>query len=152
MASYQSPGASLVALLRVQLEQVGDGVLSSDARRCLVGYARHLERKGLSREGDHLLAGLLLNAVEIALYLPTGKAGRGILELTRLQERVERTQTAAKRAERRLRRGAEQKEPGSSALWQSGRRVQPAREPANGEQEAGDVSAEDAAEAAGGTE
>jgi len=107
MASYQAPGASLVALLREQLGRLDEGVLSAEARRCLVGYARHLERKGLSRDGDHLVAGLLLNAAEIACYLPAGKLGKGSVELTRLQERVERTLTAARRAEKRHRRGAE---------------------------------------------
>jgi len=78
------------------------------------------------------------------LYLPTGKAGRGSLELTRLQERIERTQTAAKRAERRLRRAAEQREPAEVglALWQRPR-PRPADED---EQQQDDRAAESAAQ------
>jgi len=107
MASYQSPGRSLVALLRMQFEGVGEEVLSREARRCLVSYARHLERKELDRSGDHLAAGLLLNAAELVAYIPAGKLGKGSVELTRLQERVERTQTAVRRAGKRERRATE---------------------------------------------
>lgn len=104
MASYQAPSQSLVALIRGQLEGLGEEVMSKDARRCLVSYARHLERKGLARDGDHLVAGLLLNAAEMAAYIPSGKLGKGSLELTRLEERIERAQTAARRGEQRPRR------------------------------------------------
>lgn len=153
MASYQAPGASLVALIEKQIDGLPDEVLSKEARRCLVGYARHLGRKGLARDGDHLVAGLLLNALEMALYVPTGKAGKGSLELTRLQERIERTQTAARRAEKRKRKAKD----GRGAL---GVLVPPPARPyakQNGNQEqAGespaDVEGQQAADAAGGSD
>src|SRR5207247_1234487 len=83
-------------------------------------YGRYLERQGLARGGDHMLAGLLLNACEIARYLPAGKLGKGSVELTRLEERIERVLTAARRAARRTeRRSALWQKPGRSpaALW-----------------------------------
>ncbi|SRR6266581_73340 len=101
MASYQSPGKSFVALLLTQIEAQPDEVLSPAARRCLKDYARYLERQELARGGDHMLAGLLLNAAEIVSYIPAGKLGKGSMELTRLQERIERVLTAARREEKR---------------------------------------------------
>ncbi len=128
MPSYQSVGKSLVALVLTQIEALPDEVLSAPARRCLADYGRFLERQGLTRGGDHMLAGLLLNAAELACYLPTGKLGKGSVELTRLQERIERVLTAAKRAERRRRRLGEKPETERRSLWAS-----PEREPAGGE-------------------
>jgi hypothetical protein len=111
MPSHLSPRRSLLSLLGSQIEAVPDAVLSPEARSCLVSYAHHLGALQLDRTGDHMVAGLLLNAPEIAAYIPSGKLGKGSMELTRLEERIERVLTAARRLEkRRMRRGSKGRE------------------------------------------
>lgn len=122
MASTLSPGRSLLALLRGQIEGVDEKVLAPEAKRCLMSYERHLEGLELDRKGDHMAAGLLLNAAEIASYIPSGKLGRGSMELTRLEERIERVLSAVHRLERRA--GRPKKKPG---VWQGGRMKPPTR-------------------------
>src|SRR3989442_10367189 len=117
MASYQAPSQSFVALVTEQLAGVPESVLSRPARRSLVSYGRHLERKRLSRDGDLLLAARLLYAAEIATYVPTGKLGKGLVELSRVGDRLERNESLARRSARRRPRGQKEAEGPRSAVW-----------------------------------